>query len=101
MAVNPNTKDNILLWAGVAGIVAALVVLLDFVLNRWGYIKRIALWFANSVGSLRPDSNMVALELPDPPPPPLVGIAARHCACDEVSGSPNSLHKAAGARQLS
>lgn len=71
--VSADTKDPVLLWSGIAGIVAAVVVLLDFLLNRWRYIKQIAIWIGKNVRRLKPDPTIVTLDIP---PPPMPAVAA-------------------------
>lgn len=52
----------------IAGIVVCLFVVLDFLLNRWRWIKRIAVWLSKPAIKLRPDFGALSLQiLPAPP----------------------------------
>lgn len=66
--VNTSTKDAIEVAGSVAGIVVCLFVVLDFFLNRWRWIKRIAVWLGKQVSKLRPDFSAVSLHIAPAPP---------------------------------
>lgn len=63
VVLSPVTKDTIILWSAIAGIVVCFVVVLDFSINRWGYIKRVAQWLWSGAKRIRPDSSAVELEI--------------------------------------
>lgn len=66
--MSTSAKDAIEVSSAIAGIVVCVFVVLDFFLNRWRYIKRIAAWFGKQAMKLRPDSSAVTLEIPLAPP---------------------------------
>jgi len=66
--MNAGTKDAIETWGAIAGIVVCIFVVLDFVLDRWRYIKRTSVWLWRNALKLRPDASAVTLEIPPAPP---------------------------------
>ena len=66
--MSTGTKDAIVVWSAIAGIVVCVFVVLDFFLNRWGFIKSILVWLGKQAMKVRPDSSAVTLEIPPAPP---------------------------------
>jgi hypothetical protein len=66
--MSTSTRDAIEMWGAIAGIVVCVFVMLDFFLNRWRYINRIAVWLGKQAIRLRPGSSAVTLGIPPPPP---------------------------------
>lgn len=50
-----STKDAIEMWGAIAGIVVCIFVVLDFIFDRWRYIKRISVWLWRRALKLRPE----------------------------------------------
>lgn len=63
-----STKDAIDLVSAIAGIVVCFFVVIDFTFNRWRYIKRSVIWVSKQVMKLKPNSDIVSLDIPPTPP---------------------------------
>lgn len=66
--MNTGAKDAIEMWGAIAGIVVCIFVVLDFVIDRWRYLKRISVWLWRQASKLKPDPSAVTLRIPPAPP---------------------------------
>ncbi len=62
--MTPATADAIYLWAAILGIVASLLVSVDLLLKRWGYIGKLVRWFRKLLMRLIPDDTFTEVQLP-------------------------------------
>lgn len=60
--------DKIVLWAAIAGIVVAVLTIIDFVDKRLNYFKKFGRWAYKQVLSLKIDTTPIVLKIPAPVP---------------------------------
>jgi hypothetical protein len=61
-------KDAIILWSAVAGIGVAVLALIDFLFNRWSYLKRLGTWVNKQALRFKIDQTTIVLKVPAPIP---------------------------------
>ena len=61
-------SNRIIVAAAIATILATVLVLIDFIFNRWNYLKKLVYWIRKRVRGLKIDQTPVVLRIPPPPP---------------------------------
>jgi hypothetical protein len=67
--MNTDTANRLIVAGAIAGIVVGVLVLIDFLINRWKYFRLFWHWCRKQVLRFKPDPTPVELNLPPAPPP--------------------------------
>src|SRR6266436_6046646 len=78
--------NRIILVAAIATILSAVIVLIDFIFNRWNHLRKIRHWLSKKLISLKLDQAPVVLRIPPPPPMSTIPTSPPGTVASETPG---------------